>query len=366
LVKEKISSSQLTILITGFILGSFLLVTFSVGITRHDTWIAVLLGCLASMGFAYLYLTLASWFPGRTLIEINDIIYGTILGKIISILYIWFFFSLSALNLRVMGEFFITFFLQGTPPVIIYIMITFICAWAVREGIEVISRTSFLLVIITATIIITLTLLLVNEMRFENLLPILEVSVPKLIHGSHIIAAIPFGEAIVFIMVIAYLNKEKEIKKSVYPAYIFSGIIMLIITIRNAAVLGNTDSIFLSTPFQAARLVNIGDILTRIEVLILIAMLATIFLKISMFYFASVTGVARLLKLRSYTPLVAPFGILSICLTIIMFRFSPEISYFGANVFPIYSLPFEVFIPLLSLIIGKIKGYPKREQVNCQ
>lgn len=364
--KISISSGQLTLLITGFMLGSVLLISFSVGITKQDTWIAVIIGTVSSLVFAYLYVTLASWFPGKTLIEINDKIYGTILGKIISLLYLWFFFSLAALNLRVMGEFFISFFMKGTPLYVIFIMIIFICAWAVKEGIEVIARASFLLVAITLGIILTITLLLLSEMKFENLLPILEVPLPKLIHGSHIIASIPFGEAIAFMMVFSYLNKEKELKKSVYSAYIFCGIVMTIITIRNTAVLGNTAPIFISTSFQAARLVNIGKILTRIEVLVSIGMLSTIFLKISIFYFASVTGVARLLKMNSYTSLVAPFAILIICLSILMFRFSPEIAYFGANVFPIYSLPFEVIIPLLSLVVGKIKGYPQKIKENFQ
>lgn len=46
LEKGEISSSQLMFLVAGFIQGSVLLVAFTDRITKHDTWLAILSGCV--------------------------------------------------------------------------------------------------------------------------------------------------------------------------------------------------------------------------------------------------------------------------------------------------------------------------------
>ncbi|MFZ5944673.1 MAG: GerAB/ArcD/ProY family transporter [Bacillota bacterium] len=88
---DKISSSQLTFLIIGFTIGSS--VIFCPGqAAGHDAWLAVLAGLGAGLFFAIIYTALASRFPGKTLAEFNDLVYGPYLGKVISLGYLWYFF----------------------------------------------------------------------------------------------------------------------------------------------------------------------------------------------------------------------------------------------------------------------------------
>ena len=49
---------------------------------------------------AGIFTALARHFKGKTLVEINSLVYGKILGNFISILFIWYLFHLGAIVLN--------------------------------------------------------------------------------------------------------------------------------------------------------------------------------------------------------------------------------------------------------------------------
>ena len=364
--KGEISSTQLVFLVTGFLQGAHLLIAFASGITKHDTWMAVLAAIAVSIPLVLVYMSIAQKFPGKTLMQINDTVYGPFLGKIISLCYIWYFLLLASLNLRTVGNFVRTYVMPETPLAAIIIMLVFICAWAVRKGIEVIARCSFIFVAISATLVLTVTVLLIKDMDFTNLLPVFDIPPEKFIQGAHIIAAIPFCQIVTFIMIVPYLNKVKQAKKSALLGVLFGGGQLLIIVARDAAVLGITATIMASPSFQATRAIDIAGILTRLDILVGIVLLITLFLRVSIFYYATVTGLAQLLKLRSYLQLVFPFGVIIISLAAMAYDSITEQVNFTSTVWPLYSLPFEVFIPIVTLIVIKIRRLPRRQGVECR
>jgi len=364
--KGEISSSQLMSLTIGFLQGSHLLIAFTTGITKHDTWLAVLAALVISLPFVLIYITLAQKFPGKNLIQINDIIYGPYLGKLISALYICFFLLLGALNLRTVSNFFITYIMPETPISVILIMFIFVCAWAVRSGIEVIARCSFILIVVTAILVLMVTILLLKDMKITNFLPVFEIPLKNFIQGTHIMASIPFTQTVVFLMVIPYLNKIKEAKSSILLGLIVGGIQLLIIVVRDTAVLGITETIMVSPSFEATRLIDIAKILTRLDVLVAIVLLVTLFLRVSIFYYAMVLGIAQLFNLRSYLPLILPIGIIIISLAVLVYDSSMEHAFDAGNIYPIYSFPFQFLIPLISLLIAKIRGIPKKHRGECK
>jgi len=365
LEKGELSSTQLMFLVAGFIQGSLLTLSFSKEVVKHDIWIAAIASFLLNLPLAFVYLTLALKFPGQNLIQINDNIFGPYLGKLVSLQYICLFFMIIAANLWFVGDFIITFFMPETPILVVMIMFTFICAWAVRAGIEVFARMSFLLVLMTSlTALITFALLL-KDTKFSYFLPIFEVPIYDFLHGTHILMAIPFNEVFVFTMVIPYVNKLKQVKSSVLYGLIIGGITFLIVVIRNTAVLGPISNIVTSPSMETVRLIDIGKIISRLEAIVAIAFLVTMFLKVAVFYYATVLGIAQLLKLRSYVPLVIPIGILGIIIAL-SYESSIQFIYTATNTYPIFSLPFYVVLPVLSLLIAKLRKLPKQKERKAQ
>lgn len=351
----KISSIQLYFLTLGYILGSSGILSIAEAISKQATWISVIIGLLEGLFFALIYLKLSSCFPGKSLLEIFQVVYGNIIGKFISFFYIIFFFLLTSLNMRYFGDFFILLVMPETPLLVFILLIALLCASAIRNGIEVIARCSFTLVFVTIFLYFLGNILVLKEMELSNLLPFFDISISKLLRGSHIIGSIIFGEVFIFTMIIPYLNNHKLAKRSILLALISGFLIIFIIAIQNITILGPLVSIYLYPTYNTFGLINIGDLLNRLEVFFIITLITTMFLKITIIYYATIIGSAQFFNLRTYLPLVLPIGALLIVISSISFTSNLEEAFFGESFFPIISMPFEVGIPLLTLIITYIR-----------
>lgn len=97
----------------------------------------------------------------------------------------YLFYSLSWGPLRATGDFLLTYIIPQTPLVVVLIMFTFVSAWAVRAGLEVIARISIIFVALTNVILISTVLLLLKDMKFTNFLPIFSIPLKDFIQGTH-------------------------------------------------------------------------------------------------------------------------------------------------------------------------------------
>jgi len=360
--KGKISSRQLLFLIAGFVQGSVLLVDFTVGITEHQTWMAILAGLAITTPFFLSYVALSKRFPGMNLVQINDMVYGRFLGKVVSIYYIFFFLMTSSFNIRDVGELYITFLMPDTPFIFLLAVFTAICAYAVAKGIEVLARVSHLFVVTGLFVIISTFILLVDQMDFSNFLPFFELPFVRLVQGVHIVTTIPFGETLVFLMIIGNLNKTEHAVKNAYIGLLIGAISLFIVAVRNTAVLGGTITIWTSASFQSIRLIDIGTVLTRMDFLIGIAQTVLIFFKCSLFFYALVVSLSKLFGLKSYLPLVLPLAGIEVIIAATVFQSPVDHAMITQNAGIIYSAPLVFVIPPLSLLIAKIRGLPKIER----
>ena len=118
-----------------FIQASSMLTTFIVDTGRNDTWLVVLLGFLSCSPLLLIYLGLMRRFPDLSLAGVNNAVFGPVAGKIVTVLYLWFFLTLTSLNLRDMTNFINLAFLPLTParsPCGLYRR----CALAVYPGLK--------------------------------------------------------------------------------------------------------------------------------------------------------------------------------------------------------------------------------------
>ena len=360
--KGKISNQQLLFLVAGFVLGSVLLVDFTVGITEHQTWMVILAGLAITAPVILSYVVLAKKFPGMNLVQINDMVYGRFLGKVISIYYIFFFSMTLSFNIRDVGELYITFLMQDTPFIFFLIVFTATCAYAVSKGIEVLARVSHLFVVSGLFVIVSAFTLLIDQMDFSNFLPFFELPFIRIFQGIHIVSVIPYGETVVFLMIMGCLNKTDHAVKKTFSGLLIGAVSFLIVAVRNTAVLGRTQTIWTSTSFQSIRLINIGTVLTRMDFLIGIAQTILIFFKCSLFFYALVVALSQLFGLKSYLPLVLPLAGIEVIIAATVFQSPVDHAMITLNAGIIYSAPLIFVFPPLSLLIAKIRGLPKLER----
>jgi len=358
--RGKISCFQLFFLCLGFFQGSELTLAFASGVTKQSTWLAVSGGFCLSIPLFLVYLNLAKKFPNKNLVQIHDLVYGPYLGKLVSFLYIWLFLSLISLNLRFFGDFFLTFIMPETPLIVFVIAMTCACAWAVNRGLESFARTVIFYVLVFTAIFILNTLLLTGKMSPLNLSPIIAVPGKILFKGMLTIAAVPFLETIVFMMIIPYAGSPSRVKKDYGAALATAAVFLMVTCLRNAMVLGDQYPLVTSSTFETIRLINLAKVFTRMELLAALGLLLAQFIKITVFYYGTVLSLAQTLNLRSYQPLIWPVGGLAAGLAVLAFGSNIEQGYSGSHYHPIYTIPFEFIIPAITLLVAKLRGLPAK------
>ena len=189
---SKISAGQFMFSIACFLHSSSLLTSFFVPITRHDSWIAHTIAMILCIPLMILYAQLAKSYPGLNLIQINEAVFGKVLGKIISLFYVWFFFTLVSLNMRDLGNFVSKTTMIKTPMPIIIILFILLCVWSAYYGLGG-TRYSTVFLIISAVILLISIIAITSLINPENFLPVFDLPI-KTIFRLPIFAA-PFRSA---------------------------------------------------------------------------------------------------------------------------------------------------------------------------
>lgn len=353
--KEMISSTQLIFLIIGLIECETLTAAFISGITKQNTWIVWLIGFVIILFMLFIYTSLNNKFPRKNLIEMNDLLYGRFWGKIVSALYIYYFLYIVSANFRFIADFFSTYLFPEVDTIVFAIGISIVSMYALKKGLEVIARSATVIAILAMLVDVTITILTLKNFNLSNFFPVFQINLKEFVHGINLMVSIPIGEIMVFLMIFPCVNDTKQVKKSAFLGCIIGNIFFLMIILRNISVLGNIEGIHVLPSYQVARLINIGGIITRMEVLIAIILLFNEFLKICIFYYATVKSTAQVFKLKDYKILVIPIGIISLVLSISMFSSAVEHMNYASSIYPIYTLLFIIIFPIISFIIASIK-----------
>ena len=178
--------------------------------------------------------------------------------------------------------------------------------------------------------------------------------------------SVPFGELVIFLIISASLQDEKHILKGMFTGLLVGSFSILVVTLRNTAVLGSTESILISPSFQSARLIDLGTLFTRMDLLIGIGQTIMFFIKCSLFYYAIVVSVSQLFGLKTYYSLILPIGAIEVILALTIFQSSVEHHLTTISAGVIYSIPAIYIIPPLSLLISKLRHLPKQEGASCR
>ena len=357
--KGRISGIEYVSLITTFIQGSILWISFTVNLTKHDTWLAILAGYAVSIPFSFAYAVLGKRFAGQNLVQISEVVLGSYLGKVIALMYSSFFALLLAFNLKGVGNYLVIFMPQ-TPMAFFIIIFVAVCAYGIFSGIEVLARAGNFFMVIGFVVILGTFFLLLEDMRLANFLPLFEIPLKDFVHGTHIIAAVPFCEIIVFLMIMPCLNDIINTPRHTLLGLFLGTVSFLVISIRNTAVLGNTEAIWSSPSFQASRLIDIGNVLTRMDIVMTIGYTVALFLKCSILYYGAVVSLAQLLCLRTYAPLIIPVGCIVVTVSMIVFDSTVDNAISAQNDAIILASLFLFVVPPLLLVVAKLRNLPKK------
>lgn len=353
LQKELLSNKEGIALLTLFILGSTIILGTGTEAGRDD-WLALTLAAVMAAPVFLVYARIIYLYPGKNLYSILDILIGRFAGRIIGLLYIWYAFHLGTLVTVNFSEFMITVGLRHTPRIIPTLILLLLCAWIIKDGLDVIGRWSSLTLPVVVSFIVLTTLLLIPQLNASNLLPILENS-SKFLKGAFDSFSFPFAETIIFLLVISRFKSRASSFKIYFWGLLLAGGILLIITVRNMAVLGPDllDSSYFPSHIVSRR-IDVTDFLQRLEILVAVIFVFAGFTKISLCLLAACKGLAYLINMKDYRVVATPMAMLMINFSLIIYKSAMEMVAF-VPVYKYYAMPFQVFIPVIILILAEIR-----------
>lgn len=354
----KINARQAGFLMFSFLMGSAILLVPGIvtSFAQQNGWLSVLIAALLGVGFVLVHTTLGLLFPQQSIIQYSETLLGKWIGKTVGILYIWFFFHLGTLVTRNISDFVITLVLPRTPLVVVSGSLLGVIAYAIRGGIETLGRVNELMLPVRETVVFLVILLSLIDMKLDNLTPFMGDGIIPVLKGSIPVASFPFGEIVLFTMLLPNISNIRKVKTTYTITVILGGIV--IATSVLTSILALSPSIIARTNFPLQSLISsieLADFFTNLDALGMLLWVSSVFVKAAVCYYCTAIGIAQWFRLTDYKSIVTPVGILMLIFSMTVFKNYIQEAAFASMIWPFYSIPFVILFPLLMLLVAKIR-----------
>ena len=342
---------------------------------KHNVWIPVFLGIIGSLLIfsAYLIIYKNQNYPNFT--EMIEHLMGKFLSKIFFIIYAVYFMLIAFLNSYVYFELVNGYLLDQSPNFIIVLACLYVSFYSARHGIEVLGRVllSFFFGLIFFYITSISLLLILNQFKFDNFLPILEDGIIPIIKPAFQMSySIPFGESFVLLILFQYVKNKKKKTKTPLLGILMSGLALLSLTILNIGLLGSeVMSSELSPSVGLSHLINFGNIIQRYDIIVIGLLAIYAFGKATLLIYVAKSLInATFPRKNEKIPRKRDAIVLGIvCLIIALVTIFTNVNYLKFILFrveyivPYVNLTFELIIPFILIILSFIRK-PKEQLSN--
>ncbi|MGP3561745.1 GerAB/ArcD/ProY family transporter [Geobacillus sp. BK01] len=352
--KGKITSTQMMLLLYPAIVATAILLV--PGVTaqhaEQDMWLSPFWASLIGFLTVHLSVQLHGLYPKKTPIEYSVEILGWFFGKLVGLLFLLFYFHVTSIIIREYGEFVVGNFLFHTPIQFVMGTMVFVCAVAVRSGVEVLGRLAQILVPVVIVLLVIIVLLLLPDIDPETMLPMFENGLWPSIMG----AATPqswFSECFLMAFLLPHVIDEDHGRKWGNIGVIAVMLTLFFTNLVTLFVFGNTTGQFVYPVMSVVRYISIADFLEHVEAVVMALWVVGVFLKICVFYYVSVSAMALWLGLSQYKPLVFAAGCMLWLCSIWSARDLIEMTHFLGTSGSFYLTSVQTVIPFILLVIAK-------------
>lgn len=325
---DKVTPFQFLVLVIFFTIGSSILYIPSTLTTevKQDAWLAAIIGNLLGLLVVWFFTTISLWFPKLTYTEVNEKIFGKFLGKLISIFFVLMAILYASALIAQSSIFLITQMYPETPITFINLLMVLVVIMAVRLGIQTIARSAEIFLFIFLFLYIILVVSISPQIQIDNLEPFFQVHITSLLNSSYKLTAVSTINSIVLFMIFpAFVSDIKKCRKNFYIGTLIGGAVIVTITMLCIFVLGsNTTAHQVYPSYTLAKVINVGDFITRIEGLMATLWTLALFFKVTLYFYTGVLGLSKLLNIKEYRVLTFPVGSIVLVISIIIF---PNILY---------------------------------------
>ncbi|OCT10940.1 spore gernimation protein [Paenibacillus pectinilyticus] len=354
---DRITNYQLVVMIILFQIGSTPL--FALGSSaKQDSWLAMLAAAMAGFLLLLMFLAIQRRAPDQNLLGLFRLSFGKIGGSCLGVVFAIYFAYESMRNVRDFGEISNLTLLSTTPKYITMFIILLLASYAILMGVDTLFRvTETLLPLVTLSYgFLILLICIAGLIQFDNVLPILENGLTPVLKAAFPdIVSFPFGQMVIFFMIWHMLPDKQKVKKLSLVAYTIVALFLVAMNILNVTILGTTLVANSTLPFlEIVQLIEVGDILERLDVLVTLLLFLGLFVKMTAFYWGSVYACAYLFPFWRKHTWVIIVGSLIFFTSFLEPNYSIH-TWLGLKVVvKVYPL-FQVIIPMVMFIVMLIR-----------
>lgn len=364
----RISGGLFACLMIAFMHSATLLFVPAV-MTEHagaDAWMAVLPGGV----FGGLVASLAAWVslrhPGKSPVQIAQLLLGKWLGGLVGLVYLGFFTWLFSLVLRNVLDFAVIVLLPGTPGRVIVALMAAITLYGVWKGLEPAARVAFQTLAAISGSLVVMPLLLWREFSQLHIsLPFEHGVMPVFLAAMHTLSW--FGEAFVVMTLVPHLKHPRHAYKWIW---ISTGVATLFLTQLVALcilVFGPVlPSRFLFPTYELIKMVSLARFFERVEMFLILVWLSGMFVKLSVCLYAASEAAKHVFGVRSHRWPGLILAIVGGALTHVWSRTVDEVAWGSSLLLLVQHVPIEVGVPGLLLLASLVRaGLRKGEAHNA-
>lgn len=359
-LNEKVTLRQFNLLMILFIIGTSILLSPAslANFAGNDAWLSAILSVGLGMIIVILFWMISRQFPNSNLVDISEQVLGKWIGKTLSLLFACFSLLSAATVLWVIGNFLVTQIMPATPMMFLHFLLMASVVYGVLLGIEVICRTAEIFFPYIVTLLMIIFFFSIPSVEIDQIRPLLDKGFKPVLEGALFDISVSMLPLIVLFMFYPKLvtDKNRAFPK-VLISYLIAGGFIVAITFITTTVLGVKITANQTYPtYVVAKSLNVEGLIQRAEVVIAVSWLLTIFFKLSLYFYASVTVLAQTLNLTTYRTITVPMGMLTVALSVIVYPSTTYANEWNESTWLWFALTFGIAYPLLLSFIGRIRG----------
>lgn len=287
----RISSVEMTITVMSTIIGVGILTlprSLAKSVGTPDIWIPIIIGLIANMAMATLIIKLHQRTHGQSILqyvqEKNKV--GYFLTKFLTLGFICYFTFIISFEARIVTEVVGVYLINQTPSEVVIIFMYLAITYAVTKSLQGIIHLNLLFFPIVFLVLLFIIMFNLQEFDYKSLLPIGAEGMVPIIRGSKETIVSFLGIEILFFFMV-YSDKKSVSSKYINIGLAIVGILYLCFTLLAISILGleATKVVTYPTIELTKEIEIIQGLIERLEPLIIIVWILTIFNTMSNFHF---------------------------------------------------------------------------------
>lgn len=357
--KTQISGRQLAILTFFLTLGSSLLLMPAIvaSTAKQDAWLSMIVAFGIGLLLVTLYARIGQHGGSAGLEALVQRVFGRWLGGAVMVVLFFYLLLHTALSLRDLGIFMTVQLMTETPLEIVLLTFVLVCAVAVRLGLETFARAAEIVFPLFLFLFVVLLGVAVWNIDINNLRPVLHSGWNRILYGGIDVAHFPYFNLFSLVFIYDAVSDPVKAKKGLMKGMIVGGVLLSALTIVCVLVLGpEATARHLYPGYALSKTIYFGHFLQRVEIILALLWFMSIFFRVTILLYCSVTCAARWFKLTHHQSLVQTITVIVFAMSILVAPNTPSLMSAGVQFGIPLTMIFGVLLPLFiysALILRK-------------